>query len=514
MATHMMHTRPIPGLFSGRSPGRLSSRLSSHSPGRSPGALPILAALAAALLLAGCGALVQTPYSRPETKTPQSWHAAQPASAGDATAAIQKDSEADSGHWWRRFDDAALNALIDRVLQTNNDLAAATLRVRRAQLQAGMAQINLHPSVSAGGNAGTQRNMRGDANRSESYSVSASVSWEVDLWGRLGSLRDAAEWTALATEQDRQATRLTLIGTTMQLYWQAALLNERIATARLSIDVAERTLELVRGQYRTGAVSGLEVAEAESTLASQRASLVELLQQRTETLNALSILTDEPPSQDVAIPARLPDAAPPEVQAGLPAELLGRRPDLRAAELRLRGTLANGDATRASYYPRLSLTGSLGSSSSALANVLQNPIGTLGAGLLLPFLQWNQMRLDSAISRNEYEEAVVNFRQSLYQAMTDVENALSARGTLAEQAAQLQASLASARRAEQIYEARYRAGAVALRSWLDAQERRRQAEISVSQNRYSRYVNQVTLYQALGGDTTFDAVAQAAAAAS
>lgn len=110
------------------------------------------------------------------------------------------------------------------------------------------------------------------------------------------------------------------------------------------------------------------------------------------------------------------------------------------------------------------------------------------------------MRLDSAISRNEYEEAVVNFRQSLYQAMADVENALSARGSLSAQGQELQASLDSSRRAEQIYEARYRTGAVALRTWLDAQERRRQAETNVSQNRYNRYVNQVTLYQALGGD--------------
>lgn len=453
---------------------------------------PLLAltALAASLVLVGCGALVNTPYTPPAVQTPTQWQ------TGD-NAPLQ---QADDTEWWRHFNDPQLDALIDHVLQTNNNLAAATLRVRRAQLQAGMAQTNLHPTLSAGTNASTQRNMRGDADRSESYNASVSVSWEVDLWGRLGSLRDAAEWTALATDQDRQATRLTLIGTTMQLYWQAALLNERITTAQFSIDVAQRTLELVRGQYRSGAVSGLEVAEAESTLASQRASLLELQQQRTETLNALSILTNDPPSQGVAIPTRLPDIAPPTVAAGIPAELLGRRPDLRAAELRLRSTLASGDATRANYYPKLSLTGSMGSASSTLANVLQNPIGTLGAGLVLPFLQWNQMRLDSAISRNEYEEAVVNFRQSLYQAMADVENALSARGSLSAQGQELQASLDSSRRAEQIYEARYRTGAVALRTWLDAQERRRQAETNVSQNRYNRYVNQVTLYQALGGD--------------
>lgn len=448
-----------------------------------------LTLLAASLVLAGCSAIVQTPYSQPEVRTPAQWQA--PATTAPAVTA---DS------WWRQFQDPKLNDLVETALRSNNDLAAATIRVRRAQLAAGLAQSDLAPSVGAGADVGRRRSLEDSSVRTRSASASASVSYEVDLWGRLGSQRDAARWAAVATEEDRRSTALTLVGTTMNLYWQAAFLNQRIAHAEESIAHARRTLELIRTQYEAGAVSGLEVAEAEGNLVSQQQALSELQQQRVENSNALAILLDGPPGTDTSVPQELPEVVLPEVDAGLPAELLGRRPDLRAAELRLRQALANTDAVRASYYPSLSLTGSVGGSSTSLNNVLQNPIAVLGVGLNLPFLQWNQMELSIASSKTQFEEAVVNFRQSLYQAMSDVENALSARVQLARQAELLQSALASARRAEELYEVRYRSGAVPLRNWLDAQQQRRTAEIAVAQNRLLRYNNQVLLYQALGGD--------------
>jgi len=451
-----------------------------------------LTSLAAALLLAGCSAMVTTPYTSPEVQTPQQWkHAATaPVTAANAT-----------GPWWRQFNDSRLNALADAALARNNDLAAATIRVRRAQLAAGLAQTELTPNVNAGLNVNRSRSLEDSNVRSRSNSVSVGVSYELDLWGRLGNQRDAARWAAVATEEDRRSTALALVGTTMNLYWEAAFLNQRIANAETSIAHARRTLELVRTQYEAGAVSGLEMAEAERNVLNEQQALTQLQQQRVENANALSILLDGPPGADTPVPQALPDGALPEVEAGLPAELLGRRPDLRAAELRLRQTLAESDAVRASYYPSISLTGSLGSSSTDLSKVLQNPVAALGVGINLPFLQWNQRRLNIAVSKTQFEEAVVNFRQALYQAMSDVENTLSARSQLARQGELLQATLTAARRAEELYEVRYRAGAVPLRTWLDAQQQRRTAEIAVAENRLARYSNQVKLYQALGGDT-------------
>lgn len=158
------------------------------------------------------------------------------------------------------------------------------------------------------------------------------------------------------------------------------------------------------------------------------------------------------------------------------------------------------DATRANYYPALTLTGSLGSSSTSLANVLQNPVAALGAGLTLPFLQWNTMRLNVKISEADYETAVVNFRQTLYAALGDVENALSGRTQYEAEGKQLEEALALAKRSEQLAEVRYRAGYTAVQLWLDAQESRRSAEKSLAANRLNRLKNLMTLYQALGGE--------------
>lgn len=453
----------------------------------------LASALLAVTALAGCGAMVRTPYASPQVVVPQAWKQSATASA-----------DAVGEEWWRAFGDVRLDTLVDAVLRSNNDLAASTLKLRRAQLQAGLARDKLIPALSASGSVSTSRYLDNQTaiTTTRSNAATVAVSYEVDLWGKLGSQRDMAVWEAQATEQDRRSTALTLIGTTMDLYWQAAYLNERIDAGEQSISYAEQTLALVRVQRRAGASSDLEVFEAEQNVASQRASQTQWLQQRVETANALAILLDGPPGAEIAAPDRLPDTPLPAVRAGLPADLLGRRPDLRAAELRLRERSANVDATRASYYPDLSLTGALGTSSASLLRALQNPVASLGAGITLPFLQWREMRLNTKVSQNQLEEAVVNFRQTLYQAMRDVENALSARTQYAAQAILLKQAYEAATGAEGIYEIRYRSGAVALKLLLDAQETRRAAELALAQNRLDQLQTHVTIYQALGGAPT------------
>ncbi|MGH8817951.1 efflux transporter outer membrane subunit [Achromobacter pestifer] len=449
-------------------------------------------ALALLLALGGCGSLLRTDYEPPLTQAPAAWTHAAP---GSAQAPL-----ADGGAWWRNFNDPVLNGLVDAVLARNNDLAAAAIRVRRAQYQAGLTEDKLIPQLGGDANVTRNRNLYGDRAIARTNAAELTVSYEVDLWGKLSRQRDAAQWEALATEQDRQSAALSLVGTTATLYWQTAFINQRIASSEESIAYARRTQDLVRAQYAAGGVSALELAEAEQTVASQQAAHALLVQQRVEYTNALTILFDGPPDRSMADPARLPQYPLPEARAGVPADLLGRRPDLRAAELRLRESLATVDATRASFYPPVTLTGAIGSASPSLSNILQNPVASLGVGLTLPFLQWTQMQLNIKISKADYEERVVNFRQSLYQAMADVENALSNRTQLRLQAEQLAVSVRAARDAERLYEVRYRAGAVSLKDWLDAQEKRRTAEVARDENELNRLVNQVTVYRALGGD--------------
>ena len=499
----------------------------------------------AAALLAGCGTPGAGRYAAPELRLAPQWRetsagVVQAPGAGRPQAAVSADNPPDvralpaasvAVDWWTAFGDPALDALVAQAQRYNNDLAATAIRVRRAQLNAGLAAVPLVPQLSGNVGASASRGL-GSSNRGNgsvrSASSSLGASYEVDLWNRLGSARDAARWEALATVQDRESAAQALAGTTATLYWQVAYANQRLALAAQSIAYAERTVALVQAQYAAGAISGLELAEARQTLASQRASQTQLRQQRVQALNSLGLLFDGrltvggAPVGDVAPvpglpalaapvgteavldwrePTVLPAGPLPVVEAGLPADLIARRPDVRAAELRLRSSLKNVDATRAAFYPALTLTGALGTSSNALLSLLQNPVASLGAGISLPFLQATQRSLSIQVSQTQYEEAVTFFRQSVYQSLADVDNALSARQQFEAQAALLAESLAEAQRAERLYEIRYRAGSVALKPWLDAQEKRRNAEIAVADNRLNRLGNHATLYQSLGGPT-------------
>lgn len=438
-------------------------------------------------ILSGCGTLTRSEYQRPVTDIPARWGTS---ASGEAVA--------HSDTWWQTFKDPQLDALIVEALRTNNDLAAAAIKVRRAQLQARLANMNLTPSVSLGGNASSQSNLK-NGNTSRSYGADLSLSYELDLWGRLSAVRDAAAWEAQATEADRQAAALSLIGTTADLYWQAAYLNQRLVSSNASIAYAARTLELTRNKYNAGAVSRLDVVSAEQNLAAQKADNTQLVQQLTETRHALAILFDQSPQHSVTERTTLVGTTLPVVTAGVPAELLSRRPDLRAAEYRLRETLANVDQVRTSFYPTLTLTGSAGASSTSLTNLLRDPIGTLGAGLTLPFIQWQTMQLNIQVSKTEYEEAVVNFRQTLYKSLAEVENALSARIQYQAQGEQLTQSLKLAQEAERLAEIRYRAGKTSLQDWLDRQDARRTAEISLAQNQLNRLQNAMKVFQTLGG---------------
>jgi NodT family efflux transporter outer membrane factor (OMF) lipoprotein len=450
----------------------------------------------AVVLLGGCTLFEPPQREQRPLELPQAWQQA-PAtgsagSAGSAAAVPAAD-------WWTAFRDPQLDLLVAQALRTNANLAAAGIRVQRAQLQAGLAATNLTPGVVAQASTGRSHDLQRGGVAGSTSSALLTLSYELDLWGRLAAQRSAADWERKATESDREATALALVGTTAGLYWQTGYLNQRIALSEAGMEDGRRILALARVKYAAGAVSGLDVAQAGQNLATQEAAHTQLLQQRVEARNALAILFDPPPDPMAEEPARLPDIALPAIDAGVPASLLGRRPDLRAAEQRLRAALANVDATRTGFYPALSLTGSLGTSSTALGELLKNPVATLGAGLALPFLQWNTARLSVAVSQTQYEEAVAGFRQSLYTALSEVENALSSRTQLRAESDRLALALQEARRAERLTEVRYRAGATGLQPVLDAKDRRRSAEVSLALNRLNQLNATMTLYKALGG---------------
>ncbi len=453
------------------------------------------ATVLAGLLLALQGCATRSTYEPPAMAKPAAWEQGR-------AAAMSRDDVAIS-EWWLPLNDPALNQLMQLALQGNNTLAQAVLKARRARLVAGQAASDQLPTVSAKvGNTATRALESG--NTTIAHTATLAASWELDLWGRVAALRDAADFEAQATEADRLASRLSITAAVANAWWQLAYLNQRVVASQQSIDYARQALKLVEAQYAAGSTSGLERAQARQTVAAQEASHLQWVRQQAEARNTLALLVDGAPGsaspvRTVAEPARLPDGALPDVPAGLPAQLLTRRPDLQAAELRLRKTLASGDATRAAYYPTISLTGQLYGAAPSLTDVLSSPQAILGSGLSLPFIQWRDMQRARNIAQVDYELVVTAYRQSWYQALADVDNALNARQQYALQGERLQAALEAAQATEKLAEARYRAGSVALKTWLDAQETRRQAEVNLAVNRLNQFNTWVTLVQTLGG---------------
>lgn len=206
---------------------------------------------------------------------------------------------------------------------------------------------------------------------------------------------------AAASEEDLETARTTVIASTIETYWRIAYTNQDLATARSSVEVARQVENLVKEQARAGAATELELAEARQAVESQAAALSDLEQARLVLRNALTVLLNGVASP-VAEPERLPRRTPVQITAGLPADLLARRPDLRAAELRLRASLRNVDQTRASLYPQITLTGNLGATSTDLMQLLANSIATLSAGLVLPFLNARDGQLRVKVSDIDY----------------------------------------------------------------------------------------------------------------
>ncbi|SMC25849.1 efflux transporter, outer membrane factor (OMF) lipoprotein, NodT family [Andreprevotia lacus DSM 23236] len=439
-------------------------------------------------LLSGCATDSQTPYQRPAVAVPAQWQNAAP-----------DRQQLQGTRWWTKFGDPQLDTLIDTVLRNNADLAVATLNLRRARLQAGLLDAELAPNFGASGDASISKPLNPLGAGSQNYNASLTPSYELDLWGQLASQRDESAWEVNATAQDRLAVALSLIGTTAQLYWQLAYLDHRLDHAQQDVRDAERIITLLPGRADSDA-GRLEAAQAAQALAERQADLSSWQQQRAATQYTLALLANQPPQSTLPAPRALAEQNAPDIPAGIPAEVLSRRPDLQAAEWRLRASLAHVDSTRLSFYPAFTLTGKLGGSSSALLDVFSHPIATLGATVTLPFLHSRSNKLTLQTVQTDYDIAAVRFRHALYQALADTEIALSARQHDLAREPLLQTARQQAQLAETEAARRYQAGSGSLKEWLDQQSARHNAEGAWAENRYRQLNDSMAVYRNIGGD--------------
>ncbi|SMG61111.1 TolC family protein [Cedecea sp. NFIX57] len=448
--------------------------------------LPLPVCLAV-LLCAGCGNMLKSKYQRPHIHYPDHW---QNETVGTVPAPFI----------WQDFRDPALNNWLHQVMTRNNDLARAMLRFYRAQLNAERTGILATPDLNIRLNSGAEHELYGSSSWQDKSGTSLSTRYEVDLWGKLARAQDAAEWLSRASEQDLRAARLTLLANASTNYWRIGYLNQQISISQESLEYAKKTRQLASARFHAGKISPLDVVNAEQNVLKQEDRLLTQQYQRQQALNEQTVLLGAPPGKTVVEPGSLSQGPLPQINSGIPVSILSSRPDVNAAEMRLRAALADIDARRTQYYPSFTLTGTLGTSSSALLTFLSNPVAGIGASLTLPFLEWRKMSVDVNIAQNDYEQRALEFTQTLYKAMSDVDNALSLRAQLMAQETHLQTTLALARKSERLNEVRYRQGAVTITDWLNAQEQRRQTESALNENRFNQYQNMAKIYLEFGGE--------------
>lgn len=451
--------------------------------------------LVVSLLIAGCGALTKTQYQRPAIAMPAQWRASQ--NFEEARARLKDDP------WWHAFGDAHLNALVDRMLKGSQMLAMSSLRIRQAEQSLALARGSFIPSFTLGElGASEGQNFRNPVARTRSKSFGgASISYTVDLWGTSARKVDAARWEAMAAKEDWDALALEQVSLTVSLYGALANLAQQLDQSDQSILLARRGLDFAQIRNRFGAVSTSEWMQAEQSLRQQLKAHAALITQKAHLENAMSVLLSEPPGAPLTVVAQTLDRALPPVPSGIPAELLRRRPDLKAAEMRLRASLSQVDATRSSFYPQLSLTGSLTTDIKAWTDLLKNPAGTAGFVLSFPFARWPSAEMTVSIDRmsTSHDLSTLEFRQSFFRALQEVENALEARKANLKQLCEQVRIIDLASEIERRAEYSYRRGAISLPALLNVQQELRTAKAGLIAIRYAQWENQIDIYRALGG---------------
>ncbi|HHQ6575370.1 TPA: efflux transporter outer membrane subunit [Serratia fonticola] len=446
------------------------------------------------LLLSGCGALTKSDYQRPMLSVPAEWRVQETGSGY-----LQH-----TDHWWDNFEDPQLSVLIGRVLTSNNDLAIAGLQLQQARLAAGLKNTNLTPTATASGGVSNSKNLRQNTNSTESYNSGLELSYEVDLWGKLARTREQAQWQAEAKEQDRQNTALTLIGNTAQYYWQIANLNQQIKQQQAGLEIGQQTLAIVQSRYDAGAAGQLDLQQAQQSLINRENTYRTLQQQREENRNALAILFNRSPTDRQAERRSLDIIQEVPVASALPVEVIARRPDVQAAEKSLRAALAGSDVERLNFYPTLSLSASLNAGSTIFQQWFSNPSRSLGSSVALPFLNWNTVQLTIEIADLDVKQAAIAFRSQVYNALADVDNAMSQRLSYQQQKINQQRNLRLGQQRLALANSQYQAGAVSLQTLLDAEDALLTIESNLSDLQYNYLNATMKLWLALGGGVEKD----------
>ena len=461
-------------------------------------------ALSAAVLLGGCS-MIPT-YERPAAPIAMDW----PALSAPATALGTTDNSIAAAdiEWQSFFSDLRLRQLIDAALRNNRDLRIAVLNIEQARAQFQIRRAEQFPTVGA---AATGLRQPGPNEGIASVYTAGLVmtAFEFDFFGRVASLKGAALSQFLATEEGRKSAQISLVAAVANSYLSLLADEELIGITRQTLATREDSFRLSKLRFDNGVSSELDVRQAESLIEAARVSLAQLTRQRALNQNALVLLLGQPALGElaVALPTGKGLADMPvmtDVPAGLPSDLLIRRPDVRQAEQLLLASNANIGAARAAFFPNISLTASAGSASAHLGDLFKSgSFGwTLAPKLFLPIFDAGRNRAGLQSATVQRDIAVAQYEKSIQTAFREVADALAGRATLGEQlrAQQAQANAESVR--YRLSNLRYQGGVASQLDLLDAQRSLFTAQQAVVQTRLAQLQSQVTLYKALGGGWT------------
>ncbi len=463
----------------------------------------ILATLA--LSLTGC--MVGPNYKRPAVATPQEFRGApagEPSPNGAATAASIAETK-----WFDLFQDDTVKQLVISALEKNFDLRIAAERVLEARAQYGIVRANLLPTldgqvqVEAARNSsiGSSRFIPSGANLSSSYTqATIDLNWELDLFGRLRRLSEAARAQYLASEEARNGVKLSLIGDVMNTYFALREQDLELQISRQTGDIANDNLRLINLRHDRGAANALDVHQAEQFLYTATAQIASSQRAIGESEDAISLLMGSAPSD---VPRGKPldqITVPPQLPPGLPSSLIERRPDIRQAEQNLIAANAQIGAARALLFPQISLTGAFGGQSRALTSLFTGParVASIGPSALIPIFHAG-LRSGVRLTEAQQREALVTYEKTIYGALREVSDAFIVHDRTREQRIEEEKLVAALTQSVELSTLRYRGGLDSYLQVLDAERNLFGGQLTLAQLRLQELQSVVQLYRALGG---------------
>jgi multidrug efflux system outer membrane protein len=436
-------------------------------------------------------------YTRPDVKSPDAFRY-EPQEVA-ATADVE---------WWKRMNDPVLDALIAEALANNLTVKIAAANVEQAAAVLSTTRSAFYPQVGYNGAATRQKLSQnslallppGIPNPSTNYQVLAGASWEIDLWGRVRRLSEAAQANLLATDEARRGVILSLVATTANGYLQLRGLDEQLVMSQRTLSTYESSLQIMQYKFQYGRVGEMEVEQARARYQTAAAQVPQIKRDIATTENALSILAGRSPGP---IPRGRPifEMTLPAIPAGVPSELLERRPDLRQAEQQLIAANAEIGAAKALYFPSISLTGSLGTASNELSGLFKGPANSwsYAANLAGPIFTGGAISGQVAQAEAGQKAALAAYQLAIQNAFADTENALVTRTTLDEQVAAQEKLVVALRKYERFAQMQFDGGRAPYSTVLQAEQELFPAELAWAALRAQLSGSVVDIYKAMGG---------------